>query len=641
MRLNYLYLKDFRGSGEYMFTPSGKNTNVYGYNATGKTTLFDAYTWVLSGKDSQNRTDFEIKPLDNTGNTSAREAYVLSGIELKKKDVTLGKRYQEVWSKHRGQIKKTFTGKHKVVYELNGNVVTKAQYDEFIEFLGGDEYLKVMSNPFYLNSIHWTDRKRFLTGIFGDVSHEEIVELDNKYKEIPLLLGNLTREMRKEQLRTDMTKLTREVDKLDNELQGMQESLTEPGEYIDPAPIQEKLTVKMEELAQLQAGGEISTYNQNLIDIDARIAEINQEIEKDKKSGREHIDKQSTYVFEHYKELRQKMFELEQEHNGYLELIDSNKDKLNVLRQQWVEEAEQLDALGIVPKNCPTCGAIIDQQLWIALHGERNEKRKIEISNRLEALERSANNRLSQIEYSNAKCYDLRGEMYKVFMSAAELQHIKLPPEHEPTTEQKQKLAELLAERAKFKDLKEGISEDDTHIKAVETLKAEVEDIRRRLDDANQWLARKEASAETKAKIDAKSIIRKRMVAEYEKFFADSELLDEYNKAHAQLLSERINPKLEMVTIKFIDDNADLCCVTTMGGVPWPDLNHGGQLSAGLDIIMAMQDELGEGKEILPIWIDNAESYCHIPDMPNQQIELIVSEKDLELRVETYEPIVS
>ena len=73
-----------------------------------------------------------------------------------------------------------------------------------------------------------------------------------------------------------------------------------------------------------------------------------------------------------------------------------------------------------------------------------------------------------------------------------------------------------------------------------------------------------------------------------------------------------------------------------MGGVPWPDLNHGGQLSAGLDIIMAMQDELGEGKEILPIWIDNAESYCHIPDMANQKIQLIVSKEDQKMRIETY-----
>ena len=43
-----------------------KNTDIFGDNGTGKTTIFDAFTWLLFGKDSTDRKDFEIKTLDKS-----------------------------------------------------------------------------------------------------------------------------------------------------------------------------------------------------------------------------------------------------------------------------------------------------------------------------------------------------------------------------------------------------------------------------------------------------------------------------------------------------------------------------------------------------------------------------------------------
>ena len=37
---------------------------MVGVNGVGKTTIFDAFTWLLFGKDSTDRKDFEIKTLD-------------------------------------------------------------------------------------------------------------------------------------------------------------------------------------------------------------------------------------------------------------------------------------------------------------------------------------------------------------------------------------------------------------------------------------------------------------------------------------------------------------------------------------------------------------------------------------------------
>lgn len=65
--LTSLTLRNFKGLRDFVLEADGRSVSAYGDNATGKTTLFDAFVWTLFGKDSQNRTDFEIKGLDEAG----------------------------------------------------------------------------------------------------------------------------------------------------------------------------------------------------------------------------------------------------------------------------------------------------------------------------------------------------------------------------------------------------------------------------------------------------------------------------------------------------------------------------------------------------------------------------------------------
>ena len=52
MKLKKLRLKNFKGLRDYTLTPGGEDLEVYGQNASGKTTLFDSFCWLLFGKDS-------------------------------------------------------------------------------------------------------------------------------------------------------------------------------------------------------------------------------------------------------------------------------------------------------------------------------------------------------------------------------------------------------------------------------------------------------------------------------------------------------------------------------------------------------------------------------------------------------------
>ena len=58
-----LVLENFKGIQKFEFVPDGKSTAVFGTNASGKTTIADAYYWLLFGKDSSGAANFDVKTI--------------------------------------------------------------------------------------------------------------------------------------------------------------------------------------------------------------------------------------------------------------------------------------------------------------------------------------------------------------------------------------------------------------------------------------------------------------------------------------------------------------------------------------------------------------------------------------------------
>ena len=67
IKIKSITLRNFKGLRDVSFDFDGRNATIIGDNGTGKTTIFDALTWVLFGKDSHNSTDIDIKTIDATG----------------------------------------------------------------------------------------------------------------------------------------------------------------------------------------------------------------------------------------------------------------------------------------------------------------------------------------------------------------------------------------------------------------------------------------------------------------------------------------------------------------------------------------------------------------------------------------------
>lgn len=107
--IKHLHLLNFKGVADLAIDFDAHATDIAGRNGTGKTTVFDAFTWLLFGKDSQNRTEFDLKTLDADGKIIYHLPHEVSAIiNVDGEDITLCRRLVEKWPKRNGEP--TFTG---------------------------------------------------------------------------------------------------------------------------------------------------------------------------------------------------------------------------------------------------------------------------------------------------------------------------------------------------------------------------------------------------------------------------------------------------------------------------------------------------------------------------------------------------
>jgi predicted ATP-dependent endonuclease of OLD family len=171
IHIKTLKLTNFKGIKEKTVSFNLNETTISGANATGKSTLQDAFTWLLFGKDSSDRKDFNIK---NTVDTDLnRQDHVVEAVLLVG-DVehTIKRVYKEKWVKKRGEETPEFTG-HETEYFWNEVPVNQAEFQSKVQFILPEDQFKLLTNPLYFNQIKWQTRREMLEQLAGDVSLEE------------------------------------------------------------------------------------------------------------------------------------------------------------------------------------------------------------------------------------------------------------------------------------------------------------------------------------------------------------------------------------------------------------------------------------------------------------------------------------
>lgn len=657
MKILNLTLRNFKGTRDFELNTQGRDVSIFGDNATGKTTLADAFMWLLFDKDSSNRKDFQIKTLGPDGEPEHGLEHSVEAI-LQIEDgsqIALKKVFREKWTKKKGSATATFTG-HTTDYFIDGVPVKKSEYDAKIAEIADEEIFRMLTDPRYFNEVlHWQKRRELLLQVCGDVSDEEVIASQKALGALKDILGNRTIEQQRKIIQARLSDINRELEKIPVRIDEVKRGLPDISDITnekelpnDIARLREELKAKQEELAQARAGGQVAEKTKELREIEGQILDL-------KNRHREVLDGK---VGEKRRELsyaQSEIYKLKANINAKSDTIKYNEtsiksldEKMEKLRNEWHEENAKVfeleQAAFLKLDTCPTCGQPLPQeQLQEAREKALAQFNKAK-AEKLEAISAEGKRLKDMKTASEENVAYVRRELEKAKAELVELEkkEAALKAEIEAIMQGAQPVEstpEYVRLQKQHEELQEQIRQAQADVSTtVAAIQKEVDELADAIKALELAQARFDARESGLKRIEELKAEERRLAAEYEELERQIYLTEEFIRAKVQMLEEKINSKFRMARFKLfntlVNGGIDPCCETVYDGVPYSNLNNGARLNIGLDIINTLAEHYGFSP---PVWLDNAESVTDILPTKGQQIRLIVSAQDKKLRVELAE----
>jgi DNA repair exonuclease SbcCD ATPase subunit len=637
IRLVDLELRGFKGVEAFRLDLDGSSAIVRGDNATGKTTLADAYTWLLFGKDAHHRSAFEIKTLRADGLTVlGHDHEVRATFAIDGEPVTLRRVYREKWTKKRGAAKEELTG-HTTDYEVDGVPVQKKEWTERVDDLfGPEDRLRLLTDPLYFASVvAWDQRRAILLELVGDVTEAEAEALEPDLVELRKARGKRSPEEFAKVLAATRRELNGELarlpDRVDEAARGLAGAPDET-----PDELAAQVDAARARVAELDAA---STPAGEIVRIGAELAAARQRLERAKaetareaERARAGHEREVAHAQAHVDHARDRAKRAAADVERLDAQLAEDAAALERLRAAYAAaRLEPVDAQ--VADVCPCCSRPLE-------------------ADAIEEARRKATAEANARKAARIRAIAADGQSARDRFEELERRRAEAEAERVDALEEAEALAEILAElRGSFKAPEAGELAIAGTLVEIEDLEAALsraqeaqeprerdastQEARAQLDELLERLARSREAERARARVAELEARERELAEELERVDRQLYLLDVRARTRARILTERVDDRFESVRFRLFTEqlNGALAeaCDVTVDGVPWGDLNHGARMNAGLEIIR----ELGAFYGLrAPVWLDNAESVTSWRDVGVQTIRLEVDGNAAELTVE-------
>lgn len=653
IKLLSMHIQNFKGCKDRVIE-FGQTTRITGDNGVGKSTVFDAYLWLLFDKNSKGVTNFAVRPLTESGETINNiEISVEATISVDNDEYKLRKTQKQKWVKKRGTDTREFQGNVNE-FDINGYPKSQKEFKEFISGIVNEEVFPLISNPTAFTSLPWKEQRDILMQFVGDVSDIGIAEaFGEKYlKLIPELKIANTDDILKKYTKAkniynkDMVEIPARIDEVSKQL-----VIADVGALEVEKAAKEVALQKVEDEISGGTGKleEINKKREEILNLKFHISEIqneeNQKLFDKSKIVRDNLNARDRELSNVKREIGNLSDVIKTVHNKY-EAQEREKDRLLV---EWRSEKTKtfpefvpLDPLPERATICPTCGRELaedvkkkildDYEASVELHQNKYSEDKAK-------FEEVRAKKLEQIEKDGKEATASRD---KIKANEAEL-HKKMDELNIQLADTQKKYDIAKAELEKFQT-KADISENTEYLATIEKIsvlekeievmsaestgKTELEAKKAVLKDEIAEIAGKIVAADNSkvkeriAELEAEQKEVGQKIAEQEQMI---DLVEDFIRAKMNMISEKINGMFSVVSFKLFDNqiNGGLkeTCTCTVKGVGHSDVNDGHEIVAGLDIINTFSEKFGVR---CPIFIDRAGELneIYIPEMDNQLILL-------------------
>ncbi|WLR50063.1 hypothetical protein LC040_12295 [Bacillus tianshenii] len=648
IKLIKLSLRDFKGITHFVLDAEGQNVRIFGDNATGKTTLFDGFVWLLFDKDSHNQKQFQIKRVDQRGKELSGLEHEVEGVfSINGQMVSLRKVYYEKWTKKRGSAIKKFSG-HTTDYYIDGVPAKKKEFADKVSQIIDEEIFKLLTNPAYFNEqLHWQKRREILLEICGDITDEEVIASDSSLRKLPSILNGRSIDDQRKVIAARRAEINKELERIPVRIGEVRRSIPEVAglneQQIEQQIIslQSKREAKEQELNRIRSGGQVSELEKKLREIQSELMELKNQ-ERESNYGK--IDQKRQLLYQTQSRLdgiNTDIVRCENQIRLNQESIHNREVEANKLREQWHKVNAETHEFHH-DENCPTCGQALPEEQIEEAHKKAQAEFNRKKAERLERIKQqglAANSVISDLNQS-IETYQAQTEDLKKKAAVVQQGLTKVKSDIETlqsnTTEitenpaYNQKLQETEAVRHEIQELKASTYEAENKVH---------QEIRQLVNEINMIEQDKAKFAQIRLcerRIAELESQEQTLAQEFEQLEEQLYLTEQFIRQKVNLLEEKINSKFKYARFKLFDtqinDGLKETCETLYEGVPYSGgLNNAARINIGLDIINTLSEHYGFQA---PIFVDNSEAVTRLIDTDAQVISLVVSEPDKELRIE-------
>lgn len=630
IRFKKVVLNGFRGQTREVVFNDGL-TKIAGSNGTGKTTVYVAVKWCLTGVDERNRTNYNLfdDTLDFTPENST-PAIVELNIEVDGVEYTLKRQATQKWVRKRGSAEYTKASSDEYKFYIDGLELSATTYkDRVAEIFNMDvEKLKLCMDVLYYQLLDWKELRKHFADIVGEVKDSDMT---GDYSDImPYLEKYKSGEKAKEFLRQQINPFKQQIKDIDAVIKAQERLLP------DLAPVAEA--------------------ERQIVEKEVRIAEINKEI-----LGLEEPNKP---LAEKRKAELEAIQSLKKQYADAKLNYETEQRKRLLVIQDELNEAEKHNA-SIELQNKRNAQAVAQHNAVIRLC-----KEDIEDLEQERALLSKQNEEIKSREFTDTICPNCGQELPadKIAELRAKF-YVDRDIQRAPIVERGKKVrARLDAQKARL----EKLESEEVIVTDNEATRIDTDEIRKRFDDAKKSLVPYDDTEEAKslnAKIneatDTLTVVPEvdsaelqeeiqrllveikelsQITARSESYDKGTKAIEQYNKEKsaagielakweglldklmsrerewADIVRDRANKYLEYSHVEMIDisKSGELVdtCTLSINGVDRGVTNHANKTIIGIDISNAICKRYDVS---MPLFIDDFEHFTSDLGMANDR----------------------
>lgn len=623
----------------------GKTTTILGANRSGKTTIVDAFWWLLFDKSSTSRSDFQVKTTRPDGTVIHGLEHEVSGFFLVDgRDISFKKVYKEKWVKKRGSGDQVMDG-HTTDHYVDDVPVSAGEYKKAVSALINEDMLKMVTSPSYFCSMPWKDQRATLEKMAGEITDIDMsARVDGLQKLLDAMNGKTIEQFRlqkasqKKPIQEKLEAIPVRIDEVDRK---------------KPVPPVFEIVSKKEkeiekEIAELRDSIENASKRYRDIHesnrkaraeadaLEASLRELTRRITMEHEALKARIDTDILKADMALSNTRNEIGAVLESIRYRGQMVEALEKKITELREEFRRVSSGQIEVPEGATECHVCLQPLPERMLTEQRESMMERLQLQRKADLEKINEKGQQKNKEKERQEALILNEKESL--ATLNDALLGH-------------EQKLKDLIHEKETIvaPDLNTPdivkIKKDIERVNAmiqdippvdVDLEKQRVADLEKTLSEVRADLLKQDQIAEADRRIAELTREQRDLSQQIAEIEAMEFMAEQYERAKADMVEERVaslfrHVKFRMFT-RHINGGIAQTCVCTLDGTEYQDLNTEGQINAGLDIINALSAHYNISA---PIFLDNRDLVTDIIPVPAQVINMKVSPEHTTIKVIT------